>query len=138
VSVSQRAVELEVKRGIAGRRRDARGRAADHQLGQRRAGAAEPADDFDNGHPVTDLSLARRKRRPAAAIAMRALKPSIPPTPRIDRELAANRELAAGIAAPPPQARPRAPAGRFLRVLPITLAILVAASAAYLLLHSGL
>ena len=93
-----------------------------------------PADDFDNGHPVTDLAVARGKRRPAAAVAMRALQPSIPPTPRIDRELAAN------VAPPPPlpRARPHAPAGRVLRVLPITLSILVAVLAAYLLLHSGL
>lgn len=93
-----------------------------------------PADDFDNGHPVTDLAVARGKRRPAVAVAMRALQPSIPPTPRIDRELAAN------VAPPPPlpRARPYAPAGRVLRVLPITLSILVAVLAAYLLLHSGL
>lgn len=98
-----------------------------------------PSDDFDNGHPVTDLAVARAKRRPAAAIARRALQPSIPPTPRIDRELAANRELAASVAAPlPQQIRSHAPAGRLLRVLPITLAIIVAAGAAYLLLHSGL
>jgi len=92
-----------------------------------------PADDFDNGHPVTDLAVARGKRRPAAAVAMRALQPSIPPTPRIDRELATN-------VAPPrlPRARPHAPTGRILRVLPITLSILVAVVAAYLLLHSGL
>jgi hypothetical protein len=92
-----------------------------------------PADDFDNGHPVTDVAVARGKRRPAAAVAMRALQPSIPPTPRIDRELAAN------VAPPPPlpRARPYAPAGRILRVLPITLSILVAVLAAYLLLHAG-
>jgi hypothetical protein len=93
-----------------------------------------PADDFDHGHPVTDVAVARGKRRPAAAIAMRALQPPIPPTPRIDRELAAS------VAPPPllPRARPYAPAGRILRVLPITLSILVAVLAAYLLLHSGL
>src|SRR5689334_12242559 len=93
-----------------------------------------PADDFDHGHPVTDLAVARGKRRPAAAIAMRALQPAIPATPRIDRELAAN------VAPPPPlpRARPYAPTGRILRVLPITLSILVAVLAAYLLLHSSL
>lgn len=92
-----------------------------------------PADDFDHGHPVTDLAVSRGRRRPVAAVAMRALQPSIPATPRIDRELVAN------VAPPPPRpSRPHAPAGRLLRVLPITLSIIVAAAAAFLLLHSGL
>jgi hypothetical protein len=94
-----------------------------------------PAEDFDHGHPVTDLAVARAKRRVAGpAIAMRALQPSIPPTPRIDRELAAN----VSAPRPSPQPHPQAPAGRLLRVLPITLAVIVAACAAYLLLHTGL
>jgi hypothetical protein len=92
------------------------------------------ADDFDAGHPVTDLAFAARERaarQRQAAIASAA----IPPTPRIDRDLAGTVSASRHARAP---SRPRAPAGRLVRVLPITLAILVAAGAAYLLLHSGL
>jgi hypothetical protein len=89
------------------------------------------ADDFDAGHPVTDLALAARAehQRLAATGA-----PAIPPTPRIDRDLAgtasASRQVRATL-------RPPAPASQLVRVLTITLALVVAAAAAYLL-HSGL
>jgi hypothetical protein len=92
------------------------------------------ADDFDAGHPVTDLALAARERaarQRQAAVGLAA----IPPTPRIDRDLAGTVPASRRVR---PPSHPRAPAGRLVRVLPITLAILVAAGAAYLLLHSGL
>lgn len=92
------------------------------------------ADDFDAGHPVTDLALAARERaarQRQAAVALAA----IPPTPRIDRELAGTVSASRRARSP---SHPRAPAGRLVRVLPITLAVLVAVGAGYLLFHLGL
>jgi hypothetical protein len=92
------------------------------------------ADDFDAGHPVTDLALAARgrtMRQHQAAVAIAA----IPPTPRIDRDLAGTVPASRQARAP---SHPRAPAGRLVRVLPISLGFVVALAAAYLLLHSRL
>lgn len=92
------------------------------------------ADDFDAGHPVTDLALAARgrtMRQRQAAVEIAA----IPPTPRIDRDLAGTVPASRQVRAP---SHPRAPAGRLVRVLPISLGFVVALAAAYLLLHSRL
>jgi hypothetical protein len=98
------------------------------QLRNRVASRADVAVPPAAEHFEADLALGAAPERELVASAMAE-------TPRIDRALA--HTLAGSRHAAPPR-RPRAPAGRMLRVLPITLAILVAAGAAYLMLHSGL